>query len=264
MELQSALAGSVAGALSSAAEVELDLQAEQALSMELDETSSDSDDCDMEDSSDEEAGKTSNFVPQETIIVFDWDDTILPSTWLARQGLRLDGGVPLTAETRRQLRRVSRSAASAIKSAKRCGRVVLVTNAERGWIELTCHKFMPALRPLLESVNVISARSAYEGQGVVSPVEWKSRAFEAEIRNFYDPLRSDLRKNVISVGDSAHERRALLQVAKQMTNCCNKSLKFVEQPDLRQIQKEHELISHCIRHIVDHSGNLDLCIKFAP
>jgi hypothetical protein len=33
--------------------------------------------------------------------------------------------------------------------------VVLVTNAERGWIELSCQKFMPTLFPSLENVKAL-------------------------------------------------------------------------------------------------------------
>lgn len=37
--------------------------------------------------------------------------------------------------------------------AKQLGTVVLITNAERGWIELSCQKFLPTLFPALESVK---------------------------------------------------------------------------------------------------------------
>ena len=37
--------------------------------------------------------------------------------------------------------------------------VVLITNAERGWIELSCQKFLPTLFPVLESVKASSAHS---------------------------------------------------------------------------------------------------------
>merc|ERR550532_3675690 len=108
---------------------------------------------------------------------------------------------------------------------------------------------------------MVSARSVYEKQNVTSPVEWKSRAFEREFAIFYEPLAPSQRKNVISLGDSAHERTALHTVVKQMPNCCNKSLKFMERPDLRQLREEHDLVSRCIPYIVDHDGNLDLCIR---
>jgi len=205
----------------------------------------------------------STFAPEETVIVFDWDDTILPSTWLLRQGLKLDTASVPNMEQRLELAQVAKSAARVLQCAKRFGTVVLVTNAELGWIELTCTKFLPGLRPFLEGIHIVSARSQYEKQGVKSPIEWKVRAFEVEFRNFYSAFGDDHRKHVISIGDSMHERQALLRVAKQMTDCCSKSLKFVEKPDLRQLKKEHALIRQCIPHIVGHDGDLDLSIQLA-
>merc|ERR1712137_207421 len=103
-----------------------------------------------------------------------------------------------------------------IRVAKRCGRVVLVTNAERGWVELTCQKFLPMLVPLLEDLKVLSARSAYEKDSIAAPSLWKSLAFQSEISRFYGMLDASCRKNVVSLGDSAHERLALLHVTQSM------------------------------------------------
>lgn len=69
------------------------------------------------------------------------------------------------------------------------------------------------------------------------------------------------KKNVLSFGDSAHEREALIRVTERMPNCLTKSLKFVERPELDHLMKQHELITGCFRHIVRHDGNLDLCIR---
>ena len=56
------------------------------------------------------------------------------------------------------------------------GTVVLVTNAETGWIELSGRKFMPSLSDYLDTkcFKTVSARSTYEPLGVVSPFEWKA------------------------------------------------------------------------------------------
>jgi len=215
------------------------------------------------DSSDEEDDQLSPaFATEDTILIFDWDDTVLPSTWIQEQGLRLDDDCIPTDGQLSQLNTMAQFAMTTLQVAKRHGKVVLVTNAERGWIELSCQKFMPLLYPLLENVKILSARSTYEQQGIASPFEWKYLAFESEITEFYNLLASDHRKkNVISFGDSAHEREALIRVTERMPNCCTKSLKFVERPELDQLLKEHELISGCFRHIVNYDGNLDLCIR---
>jgi hypothetical protein len=203
---------------------------------------------------------------EDTLFIFDWDDTVLPSTWVQQQGLRLDSSSQLSKWQREQLAEVARTAAETLRMAKQHGKVVLVTNAERGWIELSCSKFMPTLWPLLENVKALSARTTYESPECPSASDWKKRAFESEIVRIYGPKGCndiDRPKNVLSLGDSLHEREALLKATSSLPNCRSKSLKFVERPDVAQICKQHSLVTSCFDRIVHHDGDLDLCIRCA-
>ncbi|CAE7227065.1 URA1 [Symbiodinium natans] len=148
------------------------------------------------------------FYTEDTVLIFDWDDTMLPSSWLSEQSLSLDEASHVSLEQEAQLAVLAQTAAETLRVAKRYGKVVLVTNAECGWIELSCQKFMPSLYPHLEDVTLFSARSTYEGQGMAAPFQWKYLAFETEICNYYESMTSDRLKNVISFGDSFHEREA--------------------------------------------------------
>lgn len=217
-----------------------------------------------ESSSDEDSSlDDSPFTSDQTLLIFDWDDTVLPSTWIQKQGLRLDDASTVNSEQREELNSMAQCAIRTLRAAKRYGTVVLVTNAERGWIELSCRKFMPSLCPLLESMKIVSARAAYEKPGVTMPSMWKSLAFRTEINSFYESRSPERSKNIISFGDAMHERIAVFQVTSDMSNCYTKSFKFMEQPHLEQLRKEHELIYWCLRHIVSHDGTLDLQVQIA-
>jgi hypothetical protein len=209
--------------------------------------------------------KDVNKIPvRETFFVFDWDDTVLPSTWLQKRGLRLDVASQPSEDQRQMLAEVAHAAGRTLRAARQHGTVVLVTNAERGWIELSSQKFLPTLAPMLENMKLVSARTTYEGPQCSSPLDWKLHAFEAEITRYYgqDVLNDAAsRKNVLSLGDSVHEREALLQATSSSPNCFSKSLKFVERPDISQICKQHELIVNSFEQIVNHEGHLDLCIR---
>jgi len=210
------------------------------------------------------AGQETKFEVEETFFIFDWDDTVLPSTWVQRQGLRLDAASTLNADQREVLAEVAVAAGKTLRAARQHGTVVLVTNAERGWIELSCQKFLPTLSPMLENVKLVSARTTFEGPQCPSPLDWKLRAFDSEIMNYFGSdvvFDESQRKNVLSLGDSVHEREALLRATSSAPNCHSKSLKFVERPDISQICKQHELITNCFDRIVHHEGNLDLCIR---
>jgi len=206
------------------------------------------------------------FTMDETLLIFDWDDTILPSSWVQGQGLRLDDSSVVSQCQREQLAEVARVAAETLRVAKTLGKVILITNAERGWIELSCRKFLPTIYPLLESTKLISARTTYESIDIPSPVDWKCHAFADEIARFYgeESLESPHeRKNVISLGDSVHEREALLRACTPHSNCRSKSLKFVERPCIAEICKQHSLVASCFEQVAHHDGNLDMCIRCA-
>jgi len=197
------------------------------------------------------------------LILVDWDDTLLPSTWILQQGLRLDGPLP-TKEQGELLCAAARESARTLKAAKRLGTVVIVTNAELGWVELSCSRFTPGLLPILEGVKIQSARSSYERPDLSSPLSWKHLAFCDELDSFCRraELGAGRKVNVISVGDSLHEREALIKATDPLTDCWGKSVKIMERPSLELFKKEHEFLTLCLQSIVEHPGKLDLCVRF--
>jgi hypothetical protein len=205
---------------------------------------------------------TNRFAAEDTFLIFDWDDTLLPTTWIEKQGLRLDEASVLSKEQELQLQYMTELAKQTLEAAKAHGEVILVTNAERGWVELSCHKWMPALLDCLQDVRVLSARSTYEQQGVAQPSEWKYLAFQQELARFCEePFGGSTtrRTNIISIGDSPHEREALIRVTEDMQASCIKAVKLMQKPDVAQLRQQHELMGGCIRDLVNHDGHLDLC-----
>jgi hypothetical protein len=208
--------------------------------------------------------KTASYSFAETFFIFDYDDTVLPSTWVNRQGLRLDSNSVPTPQQMAALGEVAALTAKTIRMARQRGTVIFVTNGERGWIELSCQKFMPTLAPLLECVKMVSARTKYESPSAPTPVDWKVCAFEDEPSSHFGEdglVDPNARKNVLSLGDGVYEREALLITTNSLSNCSGKSLKFVERPDISQILKQHELIQGNFDGIVNHAGLLDLRIQ---
>jgi len=63
------------------------------------------------------------------------------------------------------------------------GHVIIVTNAERGWVELSCSTFLPNVLKVLRNCKVISARSTFEPYYPQSAIEWKRRAIKMVLDN---------------------------------------------------------------------------------
>mmetsp|Transcript_11112 Transcript_11112/g.25165 ORF Transcript_11112/g.25165 Transcript_11112/m.25165 type:complete len:262 (+) Transcript_11112:86-871(+) len=200
---------------------------------------------------------------KDTITIFDWDDTLLPTTWIEAQGLSVDDACQLSEKQKAKLGEFAQQAMRTLETAMNHGEVVLVTNAEEGWVELSSKKFMPALYALLrhEGVRVVSARSTYEPQGVMSASEWKFLAFHDEIARFCEAgLAGQRPANVISIGDSPHEREALIRATDCLPNSCIKALKLAHHPGIDELLKQHQIVGGCFREIACHGGHLDVNI----
>jgi len=155
---------------------------------------------------------SSSFSPSQTLIFLDWDDTLLPSSWVTSMGLRLEHPAELPADVTSQLQTLENSVIHLINLANQVGTACIITNAETGWVELSCQRFMPRVYPYLSKVKVLSARSTYEKENN-NPSEWKRRAFEYEIRRCF-PDGTLSKRNILSLGDSLHEREAVHRVTK--------------------------------------------------
>lgn len=218
-----------------------------------------------EDLEDDRAAHRSHS-PEDTLLIFDYDDTILPSSWIAGQQLKLDESSTLTNVHREELQEVSRCVSETLRVAKRAGKVVLVTNAERGWIELSSHKFLPEIVPLIEGCKLISARTAHESPELRNPLDWKLQAFAREIRTSISNQDGEAEEvaaftNVVSLGDGAHEREAVLRITASLPACAGKSLRFIERPSILELCRQHRLVSQRLEQLVQHDGSLDLCMR---
>jgi hypothetical protein len=193
---------------------------------------------------------------RETIIIFDWDDTLLASSFLSSKGLRLDSDKSKLADLESALRDLEQSIIGLLQLAMQYGQVHIVTNAETGWVQLSAQKFLPAIVPLINKLNILSARSTYETRFPDAPLKWKYYAFQDKLApHFAEPKKH---KNIISFGDSHVEREAVRAVVRGFPNTKCKSVKFAERPSMEQLRRQIELVTNCFSYIHHHEGDLDL------
>lgn len=214
----------------------------------------------IEDKKEEVALEVQPNPNQHTVIVFDWDDTLLASSFLHQKGYRLDNTMPADEEVDTQLKQLEASVCNVLTLAMKYGEVNIVTNAETGWVQLSAQKFIPGVVPLLSKVTVISARSTYEAQHPDAPLKWKFHAFQERVAPLAD-IKAN--KHVISFGDSHVEREAVRAVTRGMNNTRCKSVKFAERPSMEQLRRQIELVTNCFGYIYTHDGDLDLMLTIS-
>ena len=115
-------------------------------------------------------------------VIFDWDDTLLSSSWLASHNLGLDTAV-IPNHVRVELEALQHVVHSLLtKALLHSDSVHVVTNAEAGWVTLSCRRFMPRIEPLLSKLtSIVSARTRYEKFAPDDPSAWKRFAFSERL-----------------------------------------------------------------------------------
>jgi hypothetical protein len=212
--------------------------------------------------------------PEETLLIFDWDDTLCPSNWAKQVGLTSYGpdGRPLKFSLyQKELSALSWSVHATLKAAMSKGKVIIVTNAEEGWIELSCRRWMPTLCELLRSIQCVSARSTWEPHGLKAPFDWKAMEFEKVIERFYSKRLHQSWKNVLSIGDSPHERDALIRATcgslpvdvydrRKRSRCRTKTIKFKVRPTIEELTQELNVLAESMEFLVNHDDSLDIML----
>jgi len=198
-----------------------------------------------------------NKFDKETVIIFDWDDTLLASSYLSSRGYRLDSDSSKLIDVDNGLRELEQSIISVLASALNySNNVYIITNAETGWVQLSAQKFIPAVLPILNRICILSARSTYESRYPESPLKWKFYAFQEKLQPLFNNNKKY--KNILSFGDSHVEREAVRAVTRGAPNTNTKSVKFAERPSIEQLRRQIELVNNCFTYIHNHQGDLDL------
>lgn len=214
---------------------------------------------------------------EDLVLVFDWDDTLLPSSWLSSAGLSLNSSSGDVEAHRNALKSVEKKACELLKKAiETTPNVFLVTNAESGWVELSALKFVPSIHPILTSVTVVSARSNWEGSFPNEPVKWKIQAFQKALEDVWGQLEEktvvtrkrkrngfsvNKSRHIISFGDSHHERTALKHVTASRVGIFSKNIKFVERPSSEMLVKQIELVCDAFEYVCSEERHIDLMLK---
>jgi len=193
----------------------------------------------------QEAMSAPSFVARkdEPLIIFDWDDTLLPTTTLKREG-RLSIKAPQGPRDD-ALAACAAAGVCTLQRAKKLGRVMIITNGMEGWVEASATSMMPELLPELKGVPIVSARSIVEPMGF-EVVEWKIHCF-AMVAAFLQKQSQQQELKMASIGDGDCERWAARRAARsQLLRWSATTAKLLEQPTIQELTDELHL---CTKHL---------------
>ena len=192
-------------------------------------------------------------------IVLDYDDTLFPSSWFSQL---LTYASCLTHEMEIELNRVDECASRLILEALTYSSVVIITNAEEGWVQESAKHYLPRVSHLLKWVTVVSARTRYEDKYQLECGKWKEMTFQDELPKLMPPNCEHF--SILSIGDSLHDREAAIAFGKSASNVTVKSIKMIECPSPSQLATEQELIANALSSMVLSRDSLDLKLSVQP
>jgi len=194
------------------------------------------------------------------VIIFDWDDTLFPSSFIHQLNVKATDN--LTPYYKSIFHELGKRAEECINSARYWGEVIVVTNADEGWVQHCVKYFVPNLRQCLETIRVISARTNYEKFFPEQPLCWKAACFAHESTEIYQSTKCHFRsaKEIISFGDSMDEYRATRIVAKQLS-AVPKSVMFIQSPNPVQLIGELAVLTKFMRSVCAYHDKKDFKIS---
>jgi len=217
--------------------------------------------------------KPQPFAPNETAIIFDWDDTLFP-TWHVVQ--TVEHTLPADRAFHAALDKISDTVRELLTLAKSCGQVAIVTLSRRPWVANSANEFMPKLgiEALLKELRipVIYSRECVKPymmrspdgdfeEGVCPLTMAKEQAMKKVLKKLYG---KNPWKNVLSIGDSVTERTAITELlwahmGEDARSCC-KTLKMLQDPSIEQLQAELNMIKDALPSMAKRVEDFSFCI----
>lgn len=214
----------------------------------------------------------------QTIIIFDWDDTLCPSTWMRDQNRGQDQRSRYSKrnseQTKQQLKTLSDQVIRLLQLARIFGRVVMVTNARRPWVHTSCANLLPDVHAQLKNVpifyameHVVETDRTVQGQELADYLtRTKASAMKSAVGEYYSRYPGQSWKNIISLGDAFFEHDAIRQVtadhqASQPKKIRTKTIKLLEGPTIDGLIIQLSIVESWLKKVVE--ADLDVDIDFS-
>jgi len=193
----------------------------------------------------------------KTLIIFDWDDTLFPTSWLIQNNINLSDEL-----TRNKyiilFTRLDMLLNQLLIIAMKHGKVIVVTNAVNKWIDVSLDMLPNTKRLIKNNIDVISARELYQDKYQEQMGIWKKLVFQKYVMDHFKtyPLQ-----NIISIGDAEYEFNALIDLYNThsvIKKRLLKTIRFMKDPTFEALYDQLEVLKKCFVQIIRSKKHMDL------
>lgn len=185
------------------------------------------------------------------LTIFDWDDTLFPTSWIFDKNIRIDRPYDVKKYIT-YFHELDESIANVLIKALSFGRVMIITNANREWIDKSLIIIPRTAIIVRTRVSVISARDLYIGY--YDPTQWKINVFNNNINRHIKWANQ-----IISIGDADYEYDALVSLNKTIPKWkLLKTIKLVRSPQFDTLLDQMNVVYTSLPKIYKSKKHMDL------
>jgi len=193
-------------------------------------------------------------IKNNTIFIFDWDDTLFFTTHLNPS--KNNTFFYESRTEKRFMSKIEYYVVEILKKALSKGKVLIITNSGDGWVHACAKFYYPNLLPILDQINIISARELYQDKFPKEPTIWKVKTFNDLKQKFH--FEKCIVSNIICIGDDKGEIIAAKKLGENFENCLVKTIKFRDRPNLTDLIKQIILINEQILRVYNYPKSLTI------
>ena len=204
------------------------------------------------------------------IIIFDWDDTLCPTTVLTNSvfnqitpHMESISNI-INDQCKKELEILDKVNVQLLNTALLNSTVAIISNADDIWIKKTGEDFLPLTFSFIinNNIPIISARKFSLQKNIKNHHIWKDFTFHNYLLNEFNNNNIN---TILSIGDSILEQRALENFSKFLKvhnkSIYSKTIKYIDKPSIESLIKQNLVINRNINVIVNQSINNTLYMK---
>ena len=193
------------------------------------------------------------------IIILDWDDTLLCTSYLSPFGY-FEENSKLNTKDLELINKLQKKVITFLYKIIQFGDTFIVTNSELSWVQYSCQKFFPLLyknQILKNKIKIFSAREKYENLYPRNPNLWKTFMFN-DITQKYN---KNFLTNIVCIGDSYNEMEAVKTLHPKFRECYIKCVKFKYHPNVQELYEQLKLVNNKFDYLFKVYKNLNITVE---
>lgn len=189
--------------------------------------------------------------PGNTLIILDWDDTLMCTTFIS---LKKD---TLSNKEMSLIFFLGERVSHFLMECKKFGKVIILTNSAKTWVNSTSEKMLKIPKDVSENIEIISARDKYVKESK-SKKEWKKLAMEELIDEYKKANKGliHLSLNLLCISDSSEDIKLFKNIKEKFNEWIFLStVKLKEKPSPLVMINQIQFMTKNLNKVIGKNGN---------